>query len=508
MLITADSKIRDVLSEHPELRDVLIGFNPRFERLNNRAVFAIVGRWARMSDVAKVGGVSLCELLHLLNRALDQEDQLTANFPDCLGKMEASPVPQASDLPVAADLRLDGDTSIPSWWEEREGWEVITVAGMKEDPFQLLMRRAQDTPSGSGFSIIQAFRPDPLLRMLEGMGFEHRVAELELFRYQIWFFRPFGESIVQRSAGDSRVPVVLQSATPVVWPVLMRMMQSPRIQKRIRFEEVKVWDETEKHLGWLVKEKADVSFSAVVASVRLFASGLDIRLASVDVWENFHLLSQGNPIRDMADFRGRTVRMPLIKNAPPMAITAYLLKAHGISPEETQFLFGEPFGRPDVMAANFARGTEEAVLLREPEASFALHAARALHPHVLSFGDVWKALHPQSRGLPNAGLVFKGQFLREHPEEALLIEEELRDAVAWVNGNRSAAAELSWDIMGRSREEIELFLERVVLQHAPAEALHEDLGHYLRVLTEEGGMTLKGSVDDAMGFLDWRPLLG
>ena len=43
--------------------------------------------------------------------------------------------------------------------------------------------------------------------------------------------------------------VVIQSATPVAYPVIMRLLQSKKIRKAVNIRELKVWEETEKHLA-------------------------------------------------------------------------------------------------------------------------------------------------------------------------------------------------------------------------------------------------------------------
>jgi len=56
----------------------------------------------------------------------------------------------------------------------------------------------------------------------------------------------------------------------------MRLLQSEKIRKAINIKELKVWEETEKHLGWIVSGKADISFSALVTSTKLKESDIKI----------------------------------------------------------------------------------------------------------------------------------------------------------------------------------------------------------------------------------------
>ncbi len=509
MLIVAETKLSEVLRQHPELKDVLIRLNPKFKLLENPVVFRTLGRIARMKDVARVGNMSLCELLYPLNEALGQLDAMAAACPDCLQEQDAPPVDEA-EVAVKEDLAAseDGwvldtpDEPLPDWWEERSTYAVYDLTGLEEDPFHFIMEKASPLEVGQGFGIIQGFRPEPLLNVLSTLGFEFLVERRGDELHRVWFHRR-RRPAERKAASDHRVGVVLQSATPVVWPVLARMMASERLTSRVRFDEIKIWDKTEQHLAWLLKGRADVTFSAVVAATRFYARGVDIKMASVDVWDNFFILSRSKPVRNLGDLAGRTLKVPLIKNAPPFAVLSYLLKAEGLDPEKLSFAFGEPFGRADEIAAGFVAGRYDTVMLREPEASIALAGAGEAAFEPLSFRSLWERHHGRGAMLPNAGLVFKGAFLREHPEEARLILEELEAAVEWVKSHPEEAAGLAVEHLGMDRRTAELFVSRATFLHVPARVAKDQVARYLRVLVEEGGMRLRGaSLDKALEIFD------
>lgn len=69
-MIKADDKIADVLTRFPELKEKLFERNSKFRNLNNPLVFNAVGKYARISDVAKVSGENLEELLEYLNATI------------------------------------------------------------------------------------------------------------------------------------------------------------------------------------------------------------------------------------------------------------------------------------------------------------------------------------------------------------------------------------------------------------------------------------------------------
>jgi len=71
-MINEDDKIADVITKYPFIKEKLIARNRRFEKLNNPVVFNTMGKFARISDVAKVSGENLEDLLAFLNEQLTQ----------------------------------------------------------------------------------------------------------------------------------------------------------------------------------------------------------------------------------------------------------------------------------------------------------------------------------------------------------------------------------------------------------------------------------------------------
>ncbi len=67
-MITENDKIADVLTKYPHLKEKLLQRSPKFANLNNPLVFKVVGKFARIQDVAKNTGENLEDLLEFLNR--------------------------------------------------------------------------------------------------------------------------------------------------------------------------------------------------------------------------------------------------------------------------------------------------------------------------------------------------------------------------------------------------------------------------------------------------------
>jgi NitT/TauT family transport system substrate-binding protein len=193
------------------------------------------------------------------------------------------------------------------WLIEKENFEVLDVRGWKEDPFSVIIKKANETPEGSGFRIIQYFVPSALINMLEPLGYESYIDRISPVEHHIYFYRKTEEKGKTRLTKSGRIPLVIQSATPVVYPIIMRLLQSKKLMDRIKIEELKIWDKTEKHLAWIVNGKADISFSAVAAVSNIYQNNLDIKMKAVTIWDNFYLLTQGFQVKDFSELKGNLV---------------------------------------------------------------------------------------------------------------------------------------------------------------------------------------------------------
>jgi len=82
--IIASSNIKETLDTHPELKQVLVKLSPKFNRMQNVAVFNTLARFANFNDAAKITGLSVCEILHTINRQLGTEEKLAENMPQSI----------------------------------------------------------------------------------------------------------------------------------------------------------------------------------------------------------------------------------------------------------------------------------------------------------------------------------------------------------------------------------------------------------------------------------------
>jgi len=383
-------------------------------------------------------------------------------------------------------------------WLERISFQRIDARELQGFFLPQIIQASKALPKSGGIKVIQSFEPFPLYAVMEKEGWRHFTEKISDTEYHIYFIRfqqrPAAEKKVAPVVGK-KIPVVIQSATPVVYPVILRLMQSPELQDTMEVKELKVWDETEKHLGWIVSGKADISFSAIIASANLLGKENDIKLATVSVWDNFYIVTRGYRARSFSDLKGRKIYMPLFRKAPPAQVTQFLMRSFGENPDDYEFVYGEPFGRPEEMAAQLINGEIDTALIREPEVSYALHVNSDIQI-AFSYSELWKKLKPKSHGLPNAGLAFKGQFLRDNPQLVKLFLRETNKAIAWVKQNPKQAAQLSFEAMGHSYQEVRLFLQRVHFNNLPAFSVRDEIYDYLGILEEKTACKIIEKADE------------
>ncbi len=542
--ILAKHKVKETLDKYPHLKDVLLGFSDKFKKLLNPVMYNTLAKFASFNEAAKVSGISVCEILHVLNKANGTEDLLHKIAPECVKdkdfqinilefsenitweesseryiynhdsmpeiieklsnlkpqenivlisvKEPVELVKAAKGLELLVNIEKSREYRISifnpkkekniDWRERKENFEQLDVRTMQTDPFDIIIQKAYATSEGDGFILIQRFEPFPIINMLAEMGFEHETEHVS--QSEIWVY--LYKKPDSNNAGNSKnkTEVVIQSATPVAYPVIMRMLQSDVIRKNIAIKELKVWEETEKHLAWITNGKADISFSAIITSIKLKKA--DIKIPALFVWDNFVILTRYKA-NDFNDLKGKEIYTPLFEEAPPSKITKYLMKANGYNPNDFKFVYGKPFGRPEQIYADFVQGKADTVILREPEASYALKIMQDRNEHVsiLSYNEMWNKVNQGFGSFPNAGIAFKGEFVRKHPELANTFLEELKKAINWVNENRKEAAKLSFDMMRQPTDRIELFLDRVNFNYVSGDELVEKVKDYFSVLTKE-----------------------
>jgi len=348
--ILAKHKVKETLDKYPNLKDVLLGFSDKFKKLLNPVMYNTLAKYASFNEAAKVSGISVCEILHILNEANGTENLLYEIAPECINDKDS----QINILELSDDMTWEESTeryiynheSMPEiieklsnlkpqenivlisvkepdelvrtakglgflvnieksreyrvsifnpekektidWRDRKDNFEQLDVRTMQTDPFDMIIQKPYATSEDEGFVLIQRFEPFPMINMLAEMGFEHETEYVSQSEVWVYFYKKPISNTDENS--KHKTEVVIQSATPVAYPVIMRLLQSEVLREKIKIKELKVWEETEKHLAWVTSGKADISFSALLTSIKI--QKYDIKIPALFVWDNFVILTR------------------------------------------------------------------------------------------------------------------------------------------------------------------------------------------------------------------------
>ena len=144
-LITPQTKVGELLERFPELEDVLIEVAPAFAKLRSPILRRTVARVTSLSQAAKVGGVSVVELVRRLRLKVGQPDfKITAE-----------------DNSAQVD-----STSKPDW--VTQGGVVASLDARPmidagEQPIGRVLRELDKLEAGQVYELVTPFEPAPLI---------------------------------------------------------------------------------------------------------------------------------------------------------------------------------------------------------------------------------------------------------------------------------------------------------------------------------------------------------
>ncbi len=151
--ITPEMKVAELLNLYPELEKTLLSFSPAFAALKNPVLRRTVARVTSLRQAAKVGEVSVAELVNELRREAGLAACCTLmDEPDA--EEAASPLTDREAKKTAAQV-LD----------------VRPVIAAGEHPKEMVLEAAGRLQAGEILEFIAPFTPEPLVKLLRDKGF-------------------------------------------------------------------------------------------------------------------------------------------------------------------------------------------------------------------------------------------------------------------------------------------------------------------------------------------------
>lgn len=147
--ITAGTKVAALLSEHPELEDLLISMSPAFVKLRNPVLRRSVARVATLRQAAAVGRLDVADLVNELRVAAGQ-----------------SPL-----VDIAVD-EVEYFGPPPEWFDNTAVVKVLREQDIDPDvmPINPLLRAVRDLGDGEVVELVTAHLPAPGIDILRRKG--------------------------------------------------------------------------------------------------------------------------------------------------------------------------------------------------------------------------------------------------------------------------------------------------------------------------------------------------
>ncbi len=154
--ITLETKIADLLNNHPGMKEILIDINPKFKKLNNPVLRRTLGRIASVRQAAVVGAMDPKDLVDQLRKSVGQP-------PICEGceiQTDACYIPESDGRPKWVDaskpaIMLDANQLLD---DDKNPLAEVRIALNKLSENQSLILRAD-------------FQPEPLIETFREQGF-------------------------------------------------------------------------------------------------------------------------------------------------------------------------------------------------------------------------------------------------------------------------------------------------------------------------------------------------
>jgi hypothetical protein len=149
--ITPDTKVGDILRHYPELEEILISIAPAFSKLRNPVLRRTVAKVTSLRQAARVGGVSVSELVNRLRKEAGQQ-ALETESGETGGATSLSP---------------------PDWYNSDAVWRTLDARAMidsGEQPLGVVMQDLKTLPANSIYELITPFEPAPLIDLAKAQG--------------------------------------------------------------------------------------------------------------------------------------------------------------------------------------------------------------------------------------------------------------------------------------------------------------------------------------------------
>ncbi len=169
LLITPQTKVGDLLKAFPQLEDVLVEMAPAFKKLRNPVLRKTVARVTSLAQAARVGNISVIELIQRLRREVGQ--------------------PEYTETKKAEGSSL---TEPPTWYDENlivNTLDARPIIDAGDQPIGRVLRDLDKLTERQIYKLITPFEPAPLIDKAKDKGLLVWIRSESSTEFHTYFFK-------------------------------------------------------------------------------------------------------------------------------------------------------------------------------------------------------------------------------------------------------------------------------------------------------------------------------
>ena len=179
LIITPKTKILDLITNYPELEEILFDISQAFRQLKNPILRKTVARVTTLQQAALVGGIKVEDLVNRLRQASDKQGNAnnivgTDNHPSDNHSSNDHPSLQPAPAWFSADKVI----------RHLDAREMLNRG---EHPVGQVLADLHNLPDQEIYELIAPFFPAPLIDKASAIGFSNYVVELSPEEFKIYF---------------------------------------------------------------------------------------------------------------------------------------------------------------------------------------------------------------------------------------------------------------------------------------------------------------------------------
>lgn len=228
-----------------------------------------------------------------------------------------------------------------------------------------------------------------------------------------------------------------------VGPTLIPIAEllSSDISNEVPGLEINLWRSVDEAISMLVTGRAQISLLPVTVGVKLAASGVDIKLAAVSMWNGFYFISTAKSIDDIKDLVGTVIYTLQAPGQTADTILRGALESHGYEVgRDVSIVY---VGGAEAVQL-LASGKAKLILVPEPFASLAEARVQSVI-RSMPIEDLWESFNDERINIPTSGIFVSGSLDRSVVESFLLLYQQ---SMSLSLANREKTAEIVSEKMG------------------------------------------------------------